>query len=132
MTLSHHAAVSRQENFFIRVPLTVSLIRSIRFAQVEPSFGALASTRRLNKRRETETDAISITQEEIMNAVGIKVKKDSNHTSRINYLRSIPLMDDAFVHIDIREDVDVETAASYINTLDLSKVEHIFISVIIK
>ena len=33
--------------------------------------GALASTRRLNKRREIETDAISITQEENMNAVGI-------------------------------------------------------------
>lgn len=75
------------------------------------------------------TEFIKLNNEQTpVNNLGIKVKKDSNHTSRINYLRSIPLMDDAFVHIDIREDVDVETAASYINTLDLSKVEHLYIS----
>ena len=52
---THHLGLTRPQ----WSQSAVSLIRSIRFAQVEPSFGALASTRRLNKRRETGADAIS-------------------------------------------------------------------------
>ncbi len=63
-----------------------------------------------------------------INNLRIQVKKDNNHINRINYLKSIPLADNAFVGINIREDVDVETVTSYINALDLSKVEHLYIS----
>lgn len=61
------------------------------------------------------------------NILTIKVKKDNNHVNRLNYLKSIPLAENAYVDLNIGEGVDLETATSYINALDLSKVLHLSI-----
>ena len=52
---------------------------------------ALASARRLNKQRGTGTDAISITQEEIMNAVGIDVSKGKSMMAALRPMGEIAL-----------------------------------------
>lgn len=59
--------------------------------------------------------------------INVRVKKDNNHDSKLNYLKSILLADNSIVRIIIDNDVDLNIASSYINAIDCEKVSQLSI-----
>lgn len=63
-----------------------------------------------------------------VDSMNILVRKENNHANRLNFLKSIPFKDNSQITFFIEQDVDLETATSYINNFDYNKISQLQIT----
>lgn len=68
------------------------------------------------------------TNRNFVDSMNILVRKENNHANRLNFLKSIPFKDNSQITFFIEQDVDLETATSYINNFDYNKISQLQIT----